>query len=72
MSKKKIHTHFWIILTAYITLIHTAVHAQKIQAQYSPAGFAGPFSGKVILSLSKELHAPKHTSFLFSPKPDIG
>lgn len=43
----------------FLCLFNTMAHAQKIQATYSSSSFAGPFSGKVILYLSKELHSPK-------------
>src|SRR3954471_9786846 len=37
----------------------TSVPAQKIRVHYSPAAFTGPFSGKVILYLSKEEKEPR-------------
>lgn len=47
------------VFALFLSLSNTIAFAQKIQATYSSSAFAGPFSGKVILYLSKELHSPK-------------
>lgn len=54
--------HLQRILPVFATLFLLPglnLSAQKIQATYTPASFSGPFSGKVLLYLSKELHSPK-------------
>jgi len=49
------------LLTGVILLYMscTFLHAQKISATYTPSSFAGPFTGKVILYISKEIQEPK-------------
>lgn len=51
----------WHSVSVFVLLLvfSATATAQKIQASYSPNTFAGPFTGKVILYLSKEQHSPK-------------
>jgi S-formylglutathione hydrolase FrmB len=56
---KKNKKNLFSIFALLLLLINTIVCAQKIQTTYSSTSFAGPFSGKVILYLSKDYKTPK-------------
>src|ERR1700760_493130 len=67
------------ILTTLIAvgLFLTTLHAQQIKVSYTPSAFNGPFSGHVIVYLSKtasnprkELDIPVYGKIVKSIKPD--
>lgn len=55
---KKLYPHLFFVFVLLL-LGSTSTSAQKIEARYTSATFAGPFTGKVILYLSKESKTPK-------------